>query len=86
VSLQPKQQAAFAGFLPKPGWVVAVREIGDYSAQKHGVGLVGEVREVEPSSAFPGWLSIVLRLPTGGDWYCAQCRVGMASSRAGRAA
>jgi hypothetical protein len=82
MSLQPKQQL----FTPRPGYVVVVTAVGEYSSQQHGVGVVGEVVEVEPSKAFQGWLSVVLRRSNGLDFVCAQCRVQLARAGAGRAA
>lgn len=97
MSLEPKKQtvlervkAIFAvsgrTFVPCPGHVVEVTAIGEYSAQQNGVGVVGEVIDVEVSRAFPGWLSLVIRRPNGRDWVSVQCRVQLARARAGRAA
>jgi hypothetical protein len=66
-------------FLPHPGYVAHVIEIGEFSAQAD-TGKVGEVLEAELSTAFPGWISIVLDV-AGRPWACAQCKVQLASAR-----
>jgi hypothetical protein len=66
-------------FLPKPGWVVLVLEIGVFSAQSDA-GRVGEVVEAHASTAFPGWLAVTLDCE-GRPWVCEQARCQLASAR-----
>lgn len=72
-----------APFTPRPGHVVQVVAVGEFSSHAgdpKALTVVGEVRECGPSLLGKDWVSIVLDC-AGRVWVCEQCRVAIAPSR-----